>query len=96
MAAGRTASPKKTSRSQGAKTAQRRSAPPAPPARVLDDDSRHEIVGIALGALAIALAITVFTATTGVIPEAIRTILSLGFGLGAYAIPVIILLWAVT
>lgn len=96
MATGRTTPTKKTNRTQGAKPAARRSTPPPAPARVLDDDSRHEIVGIVLGALAIALAITVFTQTAGVIPEAIKSILQVGFGLGAYAIPVIILLWAVT
>ncbi len=94
MATGRTAPPKKTNRSQSTKPAARRNTPP--PARVLDDDSRHEIVGIGLGALAVALAITVFTQTAGVIPEAVKAILQVGFGLGAYAIPVIILLWAVT
>ncbi|MGB4442490.1 MAG: DNA translocase FtsK 4TM domain-containing protein [Coriobacteriia bacterium] len=96
MATGRTTPTKKTGRPQGAKPAARRSTPPPAPVRVLDDDSRHEIVGIVLGALAIALAITVFTQTAGVIPQAIKSILQVGFGLGAYAIPVIILLWAVT
>ena len=96
MATGRTAPGKKTGRSQGTKPAARRSTPAPPPARVLDDDSRHEIVGIVLGALAIALAISVFTQAAGVIPLAIKSILRVGFGLGAYAIPVIILLWAVT
>jgi S-DNA-T family DNA segregation ATPase FtsK/SpoIIIE len=63
---------------------------------VLDDDSRHEIVGIILGTLAIALGITVFSDAAGVVPRAISTILLAGFGLGAYAIPVVVLLWAVT
>jgi len=97
MATGRsTKSPKSTGRPSGGKPTARRSAPPAPPARVLDDDSRHEIVGIVLGALSIALGITVLTENVGLVPKAIATILRLGFGLGAYAIPLVILLWAVT
>jgi S-DNA-T family DNA segregation ATPase FtsK/SpoIIIE len=63
---------------------------------VLDDDSRHEIVGIVLAALSIALAITVFSNASGVVPRAVSTILRSGFGVGAYAIPLVVMLWAVT
>ncbi|MRS12395.1 MAG: DNA translocase FtsK [Actinobacteria bacterium] len=97
MAAGR--SQKKTTAtgrgSRGPQTTRRTPAPPAPQ-RVLDDDSRHEIVGIVLGALSIALGISVLTEAAGVVPKAVATILRLGFGLGAYAIPLIVLVWAIT
>ncbi len=63
---------------------------------VLDDDSRHEIVGILLGATAVALGIAVYTTTSGVLPAAVDSVLRAGFGLGAYAIPVLVVLWAVT
>ena len=66
------------------------------PAPVLDIDSWHEIIGIALAATAIALAIAVLTRSSGVVPQAISAAMRLGFGLGAYAIPVIVLLWAIT
>lgn len=95
MAAGRTSSSNRRPTKGGASTrAGRASAPP--PARVLDDDSRHEIIGIALGALAVIFAISVLTETAGVVPRMIASVLKLGFGVGAYAIPFIFLLWAVT
>jgi S-DNA-T family DNA segregation ATPase FtsK/SpoIIIE len=63
---------------------------------VLDDDSLHEVLGIVLSALAIALAITLFSNSEGVIPHAVSALLRSGFGLGAYAIPFVVLLWAAT
>ena len=69
--------------------------PPAP-APVLDAESRHEIVGIVLAAVSIALGITVLSESSGVVPQFVAGALRLGFGLGAYAIPVVVLLWAVT
>ena len=95
MATGRPSnSPRK--RSTGKKQPAGRTKPRPAPTRVLDDESRHEIVGIVLGALSIVLGITVLTETAGVVPRAIATILRSGFGLGAYAIPLVVLLWAVT
>ncbi|MDO8879773.1 MAG: DNA translocase FtsK 4TM domain-containing protein [Coriobacteriia bacterium] len=84
---------KATKRSSPSRTTAKRA--PAPPP-VLDTDSRHEIFGIVLAATAIALAIAVLTQSSGIIPQAISGAMRLGFGLGAYAIPVIVLLWAVT
>lgn len=88
---------RKTQRSAPAKKTGGRSRqqPPAPQP-VLDDDSRHEIVGILLAAFAVALGIAVYTSTSGVIPEAVSGLLRAGFGIGAYAIPVLVILWAVT
>ena len=86
---------KKTQRSTAKKPAARTSRKAPQPQPVLDDDSRHEIVGILLGAFAVALGIAVYTSTTGVLPTAVNTILRAGFGLGAYAIPVLVVLWAV-
>ncbi|MDO8848388.1 MAG: DNA translocase FtsK 4TM domain-containing protein [Coriobacteriia bacterium] len=96
MATGRTSSSnKKPAKGTAPARTGRGSATPAP-ARVLDDDSRHEIIGIALAALAVVFAISVLTETAGVVPRAIATLLKLGFGVGAYAIPFVFLLWAVT
>jgi len=72
-------------------TRQRAAAAP-----VLDEESRHEIVGILLAAFGIALAIAVLTQSGGLIPSAISTAMRSGFGLGAYAIPLFVLLWGVT
>jgi S-DNA-T family DNA segregation ATPase FtsK/SpoIIIE len=63
---------------------------------MLDDESRREVGGILLGAFAIALAIAVFSNAGGVIPQAVSGLLRSGFGLGAYAIPLVLLLWAAT
>lgn len=88
---------KKTQRSAPGKPSGGRSRqqPPAPQP-VLDDESRHEIVGILLAAFAVALGISVYSSTSGVIPEAVSGLLRAGFGIGAYAIPVLVILWAVT
>lgn len=69
--------------------------PPAP-APVLDAESRHEVVGIVLAAVSVAFGIMVLSESSGVVPQVVAGGLRLGFGLGAYAVPVIILLWAVT
>ncbi|MHB1135207.1 MAG: FtsK/SpoIIIE family DNA translocase [Coriobacteriia bacterium] len=89
-------STKKTQRSTTRKPAARKGRSAPPPPQVLDDDSRHEIVGILLGAFAVALGIAVYTSTSGVIPTAVSTMLRAGFGMGAFAIPVLVVLWAVT
>lgn len=88
---------RKTQRGAPAKkTGARSRQQPSAPQPVLDDDSRHEIVGILLAAFAVALGISVYTSTSGVIPEAVSGLLRAGFGIGAYAIPVLVILWAVT
>lgn len=88
---------RKTQRSAPAKKSGGRSRQQAPaPIPVLDDESRHEIVGILLAAFAVALGIAVYTSTSGVVPEAVSGLLRAGFGIGAYAIPVLVILWAVT
>lgn len=88
---------RKTQRNAPAKKsgARTRTQPPAPQP-VLDDESRHEIVGILLAAFAVALGISVYSSTSGVIPEAVSGLLRAGFGIGAYAIPVLVILWSVT
>lgn len=95
MASGRTSSNTKKPAKSAASARTTRAAAPAP-ARMLDDDTRHEIVGIVLAALAVIFAISVLTETAGIVPHVIASVLKLGFGVGAYAIPFIFLLWAVT
>ena len=85
---------KKPTRSRSTTSGRRRTAPP--PAQVLDPDSKHEILGIVLAATGIALMIAVLTESSGVIPQAISAVMRLGFGIGAYALPVLFILWAVT
>ncbi len=77
-------------------TPRRSSKQPPAPTPVLDAESRHEIVGIVLAAVSIALGITVLSESSGYVPRLVANALRLGFGLGAYVIPVVVLLWAVT
>jgi S-DNA-T family DNA segregation ATPase FtsK/SpoIIIE len=87
---------KKSKTSGKKKPAAKTRAQSAAPQSVLDAESRHEIVGIVMGALAIALGITVYTSPSGVFPATIDTLLKAGFGIGAYVIPVLVVLWAAT
>ncbi|HSK46657.1 MAG TPA: DNA translocase FtsK 4TM domain-containing protein [Coriobacteriia bacterium] len=72
----------------------RRSAPE--PAHILDDRSKRDIVGVALCAFAIALMIAVVSRSSGVATEAASGGLKLAFGVGAYLIPIGMLLWGVS
>jgi S-DNA-T family DNA segregation ATPase FtsK/SpoIIIE len=89
-----TSKKRSTGAAKGAKNASRRK--PVEPPPVLDADSRHEIIGIVTCAFAIALAIAVLSGSQGVVPRAVATALKMGFGVGAYAIPVAVLLWGVS
>lgn len=84
-----------------AKGARRTSGTRAParsaePPRVLDADTRHEVVGIALSALALALAIMMLSESGAVVPRLLAAVLRLAVGVGAYVVPVVILLWGVS
>ncbi len=88
---------KQTGKRSNSGTAPRRSSkqPPAP-APVLDAESRHEVIGIVLCALAVALGLMVLTQSPALVPKLVSDALRMGFGVGAYVIPVVVLLWAVT
>ena len=73
----------------------RRAGRPATPARK-DGSGVREIAGIAIGAVAIALAIALLTGERAPIPGFVADVLRLGFGIGAYAIPVFAVVWAAT
>ena len=82
---------KRTKRSSSPKGGKRQE-----PARVLDDDSRQDITGILLCAGAIALGLMVLIENEGVISELTAGLLRKGFGIGAYVIPVVMLLWGIS
>ncbi len=63
---------------------------------LLDDESRNDIIGVALIALAIALGIAVITESAGVLGGFVATGMRMGFGVGAYFIPVLLLAWGLT
>jgi len=83
-----------TAKSGAAKGNARRKPVETPP--VLDADSRHEVIGIVTCAIAIALAIAVLSGSEAFVPRLVSSALTLGFGVGAYAIPVAVLLWGVS
>jgi len=76
------------------RTGTRRSAPE--PVRILDDRSKRDIIGVALCAFAIALMIAVVSRTSGMATEAASGGLKLAFGIGAFLIPIGLLLWGVS
>ncbi|MDI6693030.1 MAG: DNA translocase FtsK 4TM domain-containing protein [Anaerosomatales bacterium] len=81
---------RRPSRSTDARRTRTRSAQPA---RALDEDTRQEIAGVLLCAGALALAISVASPETGVIPRYVARGLALGIGIGAYVMPIAVLLW---
>ncbi|MDR3687515.1 MAG: DNA translocase FtsK 4TM domain-containing protein [Coriobacteriia bacterium] len=63
---------------------------------MLDDRSKREIVGVALALIGVALLISVLSRHTGVVTDAGALGLKLAFGVGAYLIPVFLVLWGVS
>ncbi len=64
--------------------------------RILDDESRRDIYGIALAATAVALAIALLNASAGLVGGAVATLLRRAVGLGAFILPVLMLAWGLT
>ncbi|MBR2834467.1 MAG: DNA translocase FtsK 4TM domain-containing protein [Coriobacteriales bacterium] len=60
-----------------------------------DMSTRDQIAGIILAVLGISMLIAVLTPTTGVISQTISTWLHLAFGVGAFLIPITLIVWAV-
>ncbi len=68
----------------------------ASPAPVLDHEALSDIYGIGITALAIALAIAVLSDGAGLLGGATATIMRRAFGVGAYVLPVLLLVWGVS
>lgn len=66
------------------------------PEGVLDDRSKRDIVGVGISAAAVALMIAVMSANSGVAGGAAATALKSAFGIGAYLVPIGMLLWGVS
>lgn len=62
----------------------------------LADGARREIAGVVLCAVAIGLLIAVTSTQTGLLSDAIAKALKYSFGIGAYIIPVFVMLWGVS
>ena len=65
-------------------------------APVLDDGVRHDIAGVIIGVIGVALLIAVLTPTSGVLTQAVSDGLHAVLGLGAFLLPAALLLWALT
>lgn len=91
-----TKSAKKTKRSKTTtgKSARQRPAPARQP--VLDAQARNDIYGILLVAGAVALVIALLSARNGWLGAAIATLFRLLFGVGAFGVPILLMLWGVT
>ena len=82
------------------KTTSRTKAGAARPSKAtglsLDDRARRDIFGILLAALGVALMIAVLAEQSGVLAAVVANAIQVLFGIGAYAIPVGLLLWGVS
>ncbi len=87
---------KSTTRSKGRSSAGGRGGGKHAPAPVLDQDARNDIVGVSLSAAAIAIAIALLSERTGAIGKVVAGLLRSAVGVGAYIVPVLLLLWGVS
>ena len=79
-----------TSRGTGPQSRTHKASQPAPPGLTRD------IIGISLVVVAIAVAISVWLPQPGGVPAFIREVLFATFGVGANAVPILLLVWAVS
>ncbi len=62
----------------------------------LDDRSLREILGVALALLGVALLIAVLSQHTGIVTDWVASGLKMLVGIGAYLIPVLLILWGIS
>ena len=65
-------------------------------AGLVDRDSRREIAGVVIAVLGIAALIAVLTPSTGVVSQMVSDALHAMFGIGAFILPVVAIVWSVT
>ena len=92
---GTKATPTKRSGAAAAKRTQSRTAAKAS-GGMLDDRAKREIVGVLVALLGIAMLIAVLSRHTGFVTDASAGALHMVFGIGAYLIPVFLVLWGVS
>ncbi len=66
------------------------------PQGILDDRSKRDIIGVTLSAFAVALMISVVSRSSGVATELASQGLKGAFGVGAFLIPIGLLLWGIS
>ena len=79
-----------------ARSAGRASASQPSKSSVLDERSRREILGVLLALVGVALLIAVLSRHTGIVTDASSSALKMAVGIGAYLIPVFLLLWGIS
>jgi DNA segregation ATPase FtsK/SpoIIIE, S-DNA-T family len=87
---------KNPKRSTPARTGGRAAAKQKAPAGMLDDRAKREIVGVALALLGVALLIAVLSRTGAPVADVSSQGLKMAFGIGAYLIPVLLVVWGVS
>ncbi|MEE8719473.1 MAG: DNA translocase FtsK 4TM domain-containing protein [Coriobacteriales bacterium] len=68
----------------------------APGGADLDGRTRHDIAGVVIGVVGVALLIAVLTPTTGVLTRGVSDALHALLGLGAFIVPLAMIVWAIT
>lgn len=76
--------------------ASRKKGSPAPAGGFIDERSKRDIIGVALCVFAVALMIAVVSRSTGMATEAAAGGLKMTVGIGAYLLPIGLLLWGVS
>lgn len=94
MAATKTA--KKTKRSTSRPKDGTRRSSTVGKTEMLDARARYDIYGILLVASSVALIIALLSARSGMLGDAIATLFRMLFGLGAFGVPLLLMLWGVT
>ncbi len=69
---------------------------PAPYVEASGSRTRHDIAGIVIGVVGVALLIAVLTPTTGVLTMGVSGLLHRLLGLGALLVPLALIVWAIT
>jgi len=87
---------KTNSRSKSGSSKSRSQAEDTSARPMLDEESRNDIIGVVLIASALALGIAVIFEGTGLLGGFTASAMRLGFGIGAYFIPVLLLAWGLT
>lgn len=68
----------------------------APRAAILDDQARHDVAGVALGVVGVAMLVSVLAPTAGVLTKAVSDGLHALLGIGAVIVPVALVAWSLS
>ena len=89
-------SQRKRAASPAEKNGKKKAPEPAPESRIIDDSTRRNIIGIVCAVVALALILIVAWPTNAVVTSFLSRVLRLGLGVGAYIMPVLLIIVAGT